>query len=37
MEAVNYKRQLIAEEKNKKLEFEKKKIQHDYEQEITKC
>ena len=37
MEAVNYKRQLIAEEKNKKLEFEKKRIQHEYEQEITKC
>ena len=37
MEAVNYKRQLIAEEKNKKIEFEKKKIQHEYEQEITKC
>jgi len=37
MEAVNYKRQLIAEEKNKKIEFEKKRIQHEYEQEITKC
>jgi hypothetical protein len=37
MEAVNYKRQLLAEEKNKKIEFEKKRIQHEYEQEITKC
>ena len=37
MEAVNYKRQLLAEEKNRKIEFEKKRIQHEYEQEITKC
>ena len=37
MEAVNYKRQLIAQEKKKKIEFEEKKIQHEYEQEITKC
>ena len=37
MEAVNYKRQLIAEEKKKKIEFEEKKIQHQYEQEIMKC
>ena len=37
MEAVNYKRQLIAEEKNKRIESERKRIQHEYEQEITKC
>ena len=37
MEAVNYKRQLIAEDKNKRIESEKKRIQHEYEQEITKC
>ena len=37
MEAVNYKRQLIAEEKNKIIESENKRIQHEYEQEITKC
>ena len=37
MEAVNYKRQIISEEKNKKIEFERQKIQHEYEQEIAKC
>ena len=37
MEAVNYKRQLIAEKKNKKLLSDQKRIQHEYEQEITKC
>jgi len=37
MEAVNYKRQLIAEEKKKNIELENKNIQHEYEQEIAKC
>ena len=36
MEAVNYKRQLISEKKNKKLLSDQKRIQHEYEQEITK-
>ena len=37
MEAVNYKRQLIAKEKEKKMEMERKKLEKEYEQEITKC
>ena len=37
MEAVNYKRQLIAEEKNRKIELDRKSLQYEYEQEITKC
>ena len=37
MEAVNYKRQLITQEKKKKMEMERKKIEQEYEQEITKC
>jgi hypothetical protein len=37
MEAVNYKRQLISQEKKKKMELEQEKIQKEYEQEITKC
>ena len=37
MEAVNYKRQLISQEKKKKMELERKKIEKEYEQEIMKC
>ena len=37
MEAVNYKRQLITQKKKKKMELERKKIEQEYEQEITKC
>ena len=37
MEAVNYKRQLITQEKSKKIELERKNLEKEYEQEITKC
>ena len=34
MEAVNYKRQLITQEKKKKMEMERKKIEQEYELSI---
>ena len=37
MEAVNYKRQLISQEKMKKMELERKQLEQEYEREITKC
>ena len=37
MEAVNYKRQLIAQQKKEKMEMERKKLEQEYEREITRC
>ena len=37
MEAVNYKRQLISQEKKEKMEMERKQLEQEYEREITRC